>query len=374
MFFCCRDKAGGVQSRRQRTYSVDNYTTGLTDPESSQSSLQAPSTTSSYAASQGDVTSSCSSPPTPLHHHHHHHHHSGIMHKSVSFQGTTNGVMVNGDGGAGAASGGHSDSDHSLPRTPQEAQWYTRPVHLEKKGFGLLETNPANVSATGGGASSSSATTALSSPDTPPAMMNSSATNGGSGGGGVAEDTSSNSKLRNGNSSSSNGHHRSSGRHHHHHNHHHHHRHRSSSARRSKSGTVTSSFVANAGSVGGAGGGEESATTTTSSTSSIDTLVREFFPVTLGAAYMLNSIPPSSSKTLSPPPKPLPQPNSTPWKVGTKPKSPGGRKQRQNRPGSAHSSSSSASKSSLDKMYFMTAEAPHTGQCLLGDLSLQEMK
>ena len=307
---CFRDKTGGVRKTsrgpgRERTYSVDNYTQqpSFTDPESSlSSSIQAPSTTSSYTgASQGDV-SSCSSPPALS------------MHKSVSFgsgtQPRVNG-MVNGDIG-------HSDSDQSgssgLPKPPHESQWYTHPVHLEKKAYGVLETNPATAT----GAQSSSNTVEQA----------------GAAAAGVKQDTNSSNtnKLHNGNSNS-NGHHL----------HHHHHRHRSSSARRSKSGAGDSA---------------------TSSNSSIDNLVREFFPVTLGAAYMLNSIPPSS-KTLSPPPKALPQPNSTPWKVGTKPKPKSPSRKRQSRPGSAHSSSSSASRSSLDKMYFLTAEAPHTGQYLV---------
>ena len=93
------------------------------------------------------------------------------------------------------------------------------------------------------------------------------------------------------------------------------------------------------------------------SAASIDRVAKEYFPVTLGAAYAITSERHTkSSKTQPPPSKGLSQPNPVPWKV-KRSKSP----RRKPRPGSAQSSSSSNSKSSIDKMYLLAGEAPATG-------------
>ena len=127
-------------------------------------------------------------------------------------------------------------------------------------------------------------------------------------------------------------------------------------------------------------------TNNTSLASSTDhALVREYFPVTLGASYEAGKpLSPtengnSSTSSLSPPVKGgLTTADLTPWKVSNpRAKSPGSRikrpssghsstssrsRSRKSRPSSAQSSSSSASKSSLDKMYLMSVEAPTIGE------------
>ena len=94
---------------------------------------------------------------------------------------------------------------------------------------------------------------------------------------------------------------------------------------------------------------------------------RDFFPVTLGAAYTMQSVDPSSCKPSSPPAKGLPRPSAAPWKPHRRTKSPS----RKNRPGSAHSSSSSNSRSSLDKMYLMATEAPSIGKFFCDNVILK---
>ena len=101
--------------------------------------------------------------------------------------------------------------------------------------------------------------------------------------------------------------------------------------------------------------------------SSVNILASDFFPVTLGAAYDTLRSPTdddssnskSSLTVSSPSGKGLPHPNSTPWKV-KRSRSPG--RSRKSRPGSAQSSSSSNSKNSIDRMYLMTVEAPNLGK------------
>ncbi|ELT90034.1 hypothetical protein CAPTEDRAFT_206407 [Capitella teleta] len=99
------------------------------------------------------------------------------------------------------------------------------------------------------------------------------------------------------------------------------------------------------------------------SVSSVDALAREFFPVTLGPAYdMLRSCTDDESSKSSHTPSPVTPVTlkglSNPWK-SKRAHSPG--HNRKSRPGSAQSSSSSNSKSSIDRMYLMTVEAPNTG-------------
>ncbi len=98
----------------------------------------------------------------------------------------------------------------------------------------------------------------------------------------------------------------------------------------------------------------------------VEGLVKEFFPLTLGAGYTIRSAslhptPVSKTLTFSPTPRGLKRPSSAPWKP-KRSKSPSRR-----RPGSAHSAStgtsSSTSKSSapVDKLYLLASEAPITG-------------
>ena len=106
--------------------------------------------------------------------------------------------------------------------------------------------------------------------------------------------------------------------------------------------------------------------------SSMDELVKEYFPFTLGASYSLRAADPSShldlnskaaatSPTISPPAEGLIRPRTTSWKP-KRSKSP-----RRTRPGSAHSTTSSTSKGSgkssrsLERLFLFT-EAPATGE------------
>ena len=234
-----------------------------------------------------------------------------------------NGVMVNGD---------VSDSDQSgslsgVPKSPEESQWYTHPVHLEKKYPAFQEVGVLDQVL----------------PTNRPV---------GTVGAAMAAD-----KIQNGHSSSL-GHHKSQRTHHHHH---HSNKHKDTKKDRELAAVAAAAAAAYS--------SDEPPISSPPLDSSMDALAKEYFPVTLGAAYMLNSIQPNKSGTLSPPAKGLPQPSAQPWIASAtgKPKrskSPG-RKSRSSRPGSAHSSSSSASKSSLDKMYLLAAEAPNSGRCSL---------
>ena len=93
---------------------------------------------------------------------------------------------------------------------------------------------------------------------------------------------------------------------------------------------------------------------------SMDHLIQEYFPVTLGLAKSLRCLEPSSidlasTATISPPPRLQARPSSAPQKSRS------GRSSSRRRPGSAQSSDSTSSKASLDKLYLMAAEAPNTG-------------
>ena len=108
--------------------------------------------------------------------------------------------------------------------------------------------------------------------------------------------------------------------------------------------------------------------------SSMDELVKEYFPFTLGASSSLRAAdsPPqldlptkaagSTSSTISNPAQGLIKPSTTPWKP-KRSKSP-----RRTRPGSAHSATSSTSKGSgrssksLERLFLFTTEAPMTGK------------
>ena len=108
--------------------------------------------------------------------------------------------------------------------------------------------------------------------------------------------------------------------------------------------------------------------------SSMDELVKEYFPFTLGASSSLRAVdsPPqldlptkaagSTSPTISTPAQGLIRPSPTPWKP-KRSKSP-----RRSRPGSAHSTTSSTSRESakssksLERLFLFTTEAPATGK------------
>ena len=100
--------------------------------------------------------------------------------------------------------------------------------------------------------------------------------------------------------------------------------------------------------------------------SAIDSLAREYFPLTLSAVSTTRAIdtPMPATLSVSPPARGLPQPNSTPWKPNPrKYKSPTAKRQTTAQ-GSSKSASSGPLAKSIDKLYLMATEAPTTGKLL----------
>lgn len=103
-----------------------------------------------------------------------------------------------------------------------------------------------------------------------------------------------------------------------------------------------------------------------SSASSSDEFARHYFPVTLGASYVLQATisdgPSATRLSESAVARGLRQPDPQPWRKGIKN---GSRRQQHRggaRPGSAQSSSSSNSVSSIERMHLMTVDMPTIGK------------